>query len=171
MPLPTRVVSIELRSSLPLDQAQDRLRALHRRGDGAFASRRDLLVELSPRGRKVGVFVTRDAGRNLIAELRGELSAGRGGCRLVGEAAVHPLTWYLPAAVTALVVPINLVVLLGMAADGAAAPVGLLGLAVPTSALLIGVLGWLSLRNRAHVVAQVSTALEVPDSPDAPSAV
>jgi hypothetical protein len=171
MPLPTRVVPVELRSSLSLDQAQDRLRALHRRGDGAFASRRDVLVKLSRRGRAVGVFVTRDAGRNLIAELRGELSVERGGCRLVGEAAVHPLTWYLPAAVTALVVPVNVVVLLGMATEGAAAPVGLLGLAVPTSVLLIAVLGWLSLRNRAHVVAQVSAALGSPDSPDAPSAV
>lgn len=170
MPLPTRVVPIELRSPLPLDQAQARLRSLHRRGESPFASRRDLLVKLTRRGRAAGVFVSRDAGRNLIAEVNGELSADGDGCRLVGEAAVHALTWYLPSAVTALVVPLNLLLLAGMAADGAPAPLGLLGLAIPTSALLVAVLAWLSLRNRAHVVAQVSAALQAAGSPDPPSA-
>lgn len=155
--IPKRVHYVEIPSPHPLPEASRRVQALHTRGDGLFASKREILATVTPSATQARVYLHRDAGRNLIAEVHADLQPAQGGSVIIGTASVHALTWYLPLLVAFFVpIPLGVFFVLG-SVDGP--PPYLLLLGLPFAFLGVGLMYWQSARNRAHLVAALAKAL------------
>lgn len=165
MALPVRTLPVSIPSTLPEAEARRRLEAMHDRTIRFLTMVRGIHVQLTPAEGGTRVQANRHAGRNLIAVLEGELRAEGSGCRLEGTASVHPLTWYLPAAVALFVAPINLLVfgvllqdnliLLLLVVLGGGFSIALMGLLVYSQALT----------NRRRLADAFTKALEGTEAP------
>lgn len=153
MKLPQRVVPVSVHSPLDPTTARARLTALDERAEGLLASRKKIRAKLE--GDQL--YLHRDGGRNLIAEVHATLTHSDTGVVVEGRASVHLLTWLLPPVVALGVLPVLAIVIVsGELPAGMQLSLGLGGL---TSTGVVGLLMWSALRNRAHVVWRLEEAL------------
>lgn len=126
---------------------------LHARGDGILSRRNSILARVSPNTAGAEIYLHRDTGRNLIAEISAQARREASTTVIEGVASIGHVTWYLPM----LVVPLLLIGFATFASMAELPPLSYLGLIGAAAAwpLLLSVAS----SNRTGLVEELATAV------------